>query len=309
MKKITLLLICLSFSLCMYSQQTISFETSEGFALGDIHNQVGWTSTGCGDGCNVENQVISDEQASDGTLSLKIVQETAFGGQANPVVGGFYDYAAPVSNTMATFSADFYIDTFDSANTSDYLFGLTNLTEGSFRTYIRFTFEGDIFVLVDDGTGTVDLIDTTADWTPLTWFNMRIEIDGANVEFFINDVSIYSGLTATVGDIENVRFVHDNFLGFAYMDNFRTNDEDLSVDSFDKNQISHFYDSQNKSFNITSSSAITSVKIYDILGKNVVNKTTNTTLDVTNLSTFEKGVYLAQIQTEQGIKTVKFVKN
>ena len=105
MKKITLLLICLSFSLCMYSQQTISFEASEGFALGDIHNQAGWTSTGCGAGCNVENQVISNEQASDGTLSLKIVQETAFAGQANPVVGGFYDYAAPIPNTMATFDS------------------------------------------------------------------------------------------------------------------------------------------------------------------------------------------------------------
>lgn len=312
MKKITLLcLLFLAFTFG-YAQQTISFEAPD-YALGDINAQNGWSTTGTGPGTFIENQVISNEQASDGTAALKIVQETAFAGQDNPIVGAFYDYATAVPYTMATFSADMNIDTFDSADTSDYIFGLVNLTDGVFIAYIRFTFEGNITVLVDDGTGTgtIDLIDTNADWTPLTWFNVRMELNNNAIEFFIDNTSIYQGVIATPDtDIEQVRFAHDNFLGFAYVDNFRTNDEDLSVNDFTSDSFSHYFDVNSKTLNLSSSTnLLNSVEIYDVLGKSVLNTGLSGNEAAIDVSSFKDGIYLARITTNTGVKTIKFVKS
>ncbi len=313
MKKITLLLVAMLLSIATYSQQTISFESSEGFTLGDVNAQNGWVTTGTGPGTFIENQVISDEQSSDGTYSLKIVQETAFAGQDSPIVGAFYNYAAAVPHMTATLSADMFIDTFDSADTSDYIFGLVNLTDGVFLTYIRFTFEGNIAVLVDDGTGTgtIDIIDTESDWTALTWFNVRIELNDNAIEFFIDDTSIYQGIVATPDtDIEQVRFSHDNFLGFAHIDNFRTNDEDLSVDEFAADSFSHFYNTDLNTLNLVSpNNVLSSVEIFDVLGKRILSNPISGNEASIDVSSFKDGIYLARVSTETGIKTVKFIKS
>lgn len=54
-----------------WSQQTISFETSEGYALGDLNGQNGWTVTESSDGF-ITNQVITDEKSKDGNYSFKM---------------------------------------------------------------------------------------------------------------------------------------------------------------------------------------------------------------------------------------------
>ncbi|WP_353779583.1 T9SS type A sorting domain-containing protein [Winogradskyella sp. 3972H.M.0a.05] len=307
MKKITLLVVSLLTTFFALGQETISFESAESYSLGDINTQNNWSVTGCGPGCFVANQDVSNEQSSDGSFSLKIDQDGAFSGQSNPVVGAFYTYAAEIPNASATFSADMFIDTFDSANTSDYIFGLVNTTEAVFRTYIRFTFEGNITVLVTEGDA-VQLVDTMQDWTPLTWFNVRIEITNDAVEFFIDDVSIYSGTLATSGSIEQVQFAHDNFAGFAHIDNFRTNDEDLSVESFENNAFSYFYNKTTKSLELDASSPLQNVEIYNILGQKVISNTLNQTSESIDLQQLTNGVYLARIETENGSKSVKFLK-
>ncbi|WP_040248208.1 T9SS type A sorting domain-containing protein [Psychroserpens mesophilus] len=312
MKKITLLLfMCLAFSLSN-AQQTISFETSEGYASGNINTQNGWVTTGDGTGGFIMNQVVSNEQASDGSLSLKIDTEGAFAGQANPIVGAFYNYVTAVPHIDATFSADMFIDTFDSANTSDYIFGFVNITDGVFVTYVRFTFEGNISVLADDGAGTIILDDTMVDWTPLTWFNVRIEMTGGtNVDVFIDDVSIYSGLVATPNtDIEQVRFAHDNFAGFAHIDNFRTNDEPTaSVNEFDTNTFTHSYNKDTDHLKLTSSSLpISGIELFSVLGQRVMKQTLSRNDELVNMSNLNDGIYLAKINIQGKTETIKILK-
>ncbi|WP_179354252.1 T9SS type A sorting domain-containing protein [Winogradskyella vidalii] len=313
MKKITLLFICAVLSLNLTAQETISFESTEGYTLGDINTQNGWVSTGDGAGGFVTNQVVSDEQASDGSYSLKITTESAFGGQESPIVGGFYDYSTPVSYVDAVFSTDLYIDTFDSSTTSDYMLGFINLTDGVFITYINFSYTGDINILADDGAGTVILDDTLTDWTPLTWFNVRMELTtGGAVEIFIDNVSIYTGTVATPdADIEHVRFVHDNFAGFAYLDNFRTNDEPTaSVNEFDSSSLTHYYDKNSETFNLESSnSPITNIEIYSIQGKRVISQPLSNTTESINTASLADGVYLAKVTIDGNSETIKFIKN
>lgn len=309
MQKITLVLFTFLAFQIGNAQQTISFETSEGYSAGNINAQQGWVTTGDGAGGFIANQIISAESATDGSNSLKITQETAFAGQANPIVGAFYNYTTAVPGASAVFSADMNISQQD-ANSSDYIFGLVNTVAGSFRTYIRFTFEGDIVVLVLDAMGAVILDDTNADWIPNTWFNVKIEMTGSNVSFSIDNVVIYTGLLATVGDVNQVRFAHDNFQGFAYVDNFRTNNEPTAgVDEFGSNVFTHFYDKNTDLLTINSSTlAFDNIQMFNILGQEVMNKGLSQTSESLSLAQLQDGVYIAKVTIEGQVQTVKFLK-
>ena len=310
MKKITFLLLTLLAFQFGNAQQTISFETGGGYATGDINTQQGWTTTGCGTGCFVTNQVVSAEAATDGSNSLKIVQETAFGGQANPVVGAFYNYSTPVPGANAIFSADMNISQQD-ANSSDFIFGLVNVVAGSFRTYVRFTFEGDIFVLAVDGTGTVVLDDTNADWTPNTWFNVKIELVANSIVVSIDDTVIYTGIPATAGDVDQVRFSHDNFQGFAYVDNFRTNDEPTaSIDELNLNTFSQYYDMLDEKLSLESSDLpFENIQMFNLLGQEVINQRLSQTSESVNLTNLEGGIYIVKVSIAGQSESFKLLKN
>ena len=68
MKK-KLLLIMVLVSTLSFAQEVISFETAEGFSVGNIDGQNGWFTTSSVSG-NITNEVISDELATDGSNSL-----------------------------------------------------------------------------------------------------------------------------------------------------------------------------------------------------------------------------------------------
>src|SRR5690606_9387094 len=103
------------------AQQTISFETSEGFTLGDIYNQNGWTVTQVGEGIYSTTQVISNDYSSDGDYSFRIANTPEAGGQSNgPVVGGFYSFD-PVSFNSISFDV-YIVDTNDGTDGADYMF-------------------------------------------------------------------------------------------------------------------------------------------------------------------------------------------
>ena len=309
MKKITLFFITFLAFQFGNAQQTISFEASEGYTAGDINGQQGWVTIGDGTGGLGTNQIISTEDATEGTSSLKIVQETAFPGQANPIVGAFYNYSVPVSGTAAIFSADINMSQQD-ANSSDFIVGLVSIADGQFRTYIRFTFDGNIVALVDDGTGTVILDDTNVDWVANTWYNVKIDVAGSSLNFSIDDTVIYSGIPATSGDIDQVRFAHDNFEGFAYVDNFRTNDEPTAgVDEFASNVFTHSYNKQSDVLTINSSElAFNNIQLYNLLGQEVLNNRLSQTSENINLSQLQDGIYMARVMIGSQFQTLKFIK-
>ncbi|MEM5565962.1 T9SS type A sorting domain-containing protein [Psychroserpens sp. AS72] len=308
MKKITLLFLMFLAFTFGNAQETISFE-APAYTLGDVYAQNGWTTTGDGAGGFITNQVISDELATDGTASLKIVQETAFGGQTSAIVGAFYNYGTPVAQDGSIFSADINISQQD-ANSSNFIFGMVNLTAGSFITWLEFDFGGNIFVLVDDGLGTVVRNDTGIAWSANTWYNVRIEFAASIVTFFVDDTQISTGTVIIPDAVEQVRFSHDNFEGFAYIDNFRTNDEELSVNEFDFNSFTHFYNDNIKQLKLSSpQNNLNTIEIYDVIGKRVKNQVLNGNEDVVELATLKNGVYLARISTENGTKTIKFIKS
>ena len=308
MKKITLLFLMFLAFTFGNAQQTISFETSEGFALGDINTQNGWTVTGCGPGCFVVNQEVSNEQATNGTLSLKTAVDPAFGGQTGgPIIGGFYDFAAPVPYADAILSYDIFITQQD-ANSSDFRFGVAgpDAMGDLFFTYvIDFDFEGNIKIV--DAAGMFENVGT---WAVNTWYNVRAEVTGSNIVYFVDDVQVGTSVLLNDFDFTTFRFVHDNFGGDGFIDNIRINDEELSVSEFAFNAFTHSYNKDLKKLNLESpQSTLASIEIYDVLGKRILNKVLSGNEQSINLSSYTDGVYLARVNTEAGTRTIKFVKN
>lgn len=291
MKKTTLLLfaICLTFDIT-YSQQTISFEAGEGYTLGDINTQNGWEITGCGASCFIDNQDVSDEMSSNGIYSFKIDLDGTFGTQSSPIMGGFYTYGAPIPYATAVFSADMYIST---AGASNFRFGIANTTNGFFVAIFEFDYTGTVYVLDDIGGGTIGGVDILFPWSPMTWYNVRMEISGTTITYFVDDVQVYQGVIAYSGDIEEARFVHDNYGGFAYIDNFRTNDENLSIQDDKLNQIKIV--ALNKSIGLYNLPVSTHYNLYNMTGQEVLKGSTNESNYVIEASTLASGVYIVEL--------------
>lgn len=309
MKKITLLFLTFFAFHFGNAQQTISFETSEGYTIGDINGQNGWVATPITGGGNAANQNVSDAFASTGTNSFRIAKDPALATQSGPVIGGFYNYTAAVPYNNSVFSFDINISQQDS-NTSDFVFGLVNTTAGSYVTYIRFSFNGNILVLSRDAADVVIQPDTNADWVPLTTYNVRIEIVGNTETFYLDNNQIYTGTLVTAASIEQVRFIHDNYDGFAYMDNFRTNDEATAgVDEFGSNVFTHSYNKNTDILTINSSTlAFDNIQMFNILGQEVLNKELSQTSESVSLAELQDGVYITKVTIEGQVKTVKLLK-
>lgn len=308
MKKITLLFIAFLAFQFGNAQQTISFESSEGFTSGDLNNQNGWTVTGCGPGCFVANQEVSNEQASDGTLSLKTAVDPAFAGQANgPIIGGFYALPSPVNYTDAIISFDVFISQQD-ANSSDFRFGVVGNDGmgGLFFTYVvDLDFEGNIKIV--DPMGTFQVVGT---WSIDTWYNIRAEITGSDVAYFIDNVQVGTSVLLNDFDFVSIRFVHDNFGGNGYIDNLRINDEPTAtVNEFGSNVFTHSYDEHSDVLTINSSEqTFNNIQLFNILGQEVLHIRLSKTTEFIDLQGLQDGIYLAKIMIEGQLQTLKFVK-
>ena len=310
MKKITLAFITLLAFQFGNAQQTISFETSEGYTLGDINGQNGWATTGDGSGGFVFNQVVTNDAATDGTNSLKIANDDRFGWQSNgPIIGGFYTYATPVPFDGATISGDFYIDD-EAGNSDDYRFGTVSLAAGFFTSIVDFGYDGSLSVLTNGA-----FEDLTQTWIPQTWYNIRIEFTATDITYYIDNVQVSQGPLGPnqANPIEDVRFIHDNYNepAFAYLDNFRTNNEPtMGVNQFNSNIFSHSYNKDSDVLKIESSTLnFNNIQLYNVLGQEVINKNLSQTKESVNLSGLQDGVYLAKIMMEGQVKTLKFLKN
>ena len=83
----------------------------------------------------------------------------------------------------------------------------------------------------------------------------------------------------------------------------------LGVNKFDTASFKAYPNPTKNSWNITSGNEdITSVRVYDILGKSVYAKTASSKEVTVNASDLSKGVYFAKVSTAKGTSTVKLVK-
>ena len=85
-------------------------------------------------------------------------------------------------------------------------------------------------------------------------------------------------------------------------------DNVLSTNDFDAASISTYPNPVVSNWNVQAQDAITSIKMYNALGQQVLNVAPDARLFSQDLSSLAAGVYLTTISTEQGSKTIKVIK-
>lgn len=292
-------------SLCIFAQQAISFEPIEGFNVGDINGQAGWISTPTGGVPeNVTHQTINSDKASDGNRSLRIVKENTYGTQTDPIIGGFYNLSAPLAYN--SFSVSFDIN-MSQLNGSDFGFQGVNNTDDEFVVRLDFGKSGWIKIL-DMLSGTQNLVSTPSAWLPNTWYRLKVVGSATDVRYYLNDILIYIGSAANSLNINQLRFVHNNSLGSAYIDNIKINSE-LGVmavhdSKVSTQEISLYPNPTNDFININTAAKVKSIELYDKTGKLIKTEINTNKIEVKGLIA---GVYSVNIKTEDRNFTEKVI--
>lgn len=104
-------------------------------------------------------------------------------------------------------------------------------------------------------------------------------------------------------DVNNAQIVYiDNIL-------FTTTDI-LNNEEFELSEVSVYPNPTNNNWNIkTNNSTINSIQVFDLLGKQVLNLTPNSSETLIDASGLNNGIYFAKVSTDLGTKSIKLIKN
>lgn len=283
-------------SVCVFAQQAVSFEFNEGFNTGNIHGQAGWISTPTGGiPANVTHQTITVEKASDGSSSLKIVKEPTYGTQSDPIIGGFYNLPTPLA--YDNFSVSFDIN-MSQLNGSDFGFQGVSNVDDQFVVRLDFDKTG-LFKILNIVSGVQDLISIPSAWLPNIWYRVKVVGTATDVRYYLNNILIYTGTAASSMNIDQLRFVHNNASGAAYIDHIKVNSELMVLGIKDSKaavkEVSVYPNPATDFIQINSLSTVKSIEIYDETGKLIKTETNGNRIDVKGLPS---GVYMVNIKTE-----------
>ena len=288
-----------------FAQQTISFEGSEGFQLATVNDQNGWSVTGIEEGGFIENQVISNEEASQGTYSLKNAQEDDFESQAFPIIGATKSFETPLTSATYTVSFDVFATELDASN---FEFNLYGVEDEIFKSLpgITLDYTGDIYITSDGDYG---LDPTQYTWEANEWINFRIEATAETISYYKNDVLMVTIENFLAIDVVGFTLLHDNYGGDAYYDTIVITSEDLSTTPFDKNSIAVYPNPAKDLVSLTlpNNTEVSEVVVYNVTGQEVLR--TNQTQNI-NVSDFANGAYFLKATTTSGATlTKKIIKN
>ena len=299
MKKLLLSLTLMSFFIG--KAQNYSFESAQGFNIGNIAGQNGWGGTQA-----AYIGVISNEQANPGTQSLKI---TGNNGTVHNTLGGAISPTFSVTGSVVTVAFNAYFTPSTPAgDESDFFFSPQSPTESTINARLRFTFEGDIFVVdTDPSTLQLGYVETGASFTKNTWNTYRIELDFANSEarYFQNGTLIYTGGIVGGTKVGNLAITNDNYNSSAYFDGIQVLSGVLGTSDVKKLSYKMYPNPTSDFAVIETADKINSIEVFDFSGKKLNAPFSGNKVDLRSLPV---GVYILNINTSKGIVTDRIVK-
>lgn len=277
-------------------QTTISFEESEGYALGNLHAQNNWEVTESSDGV-VQNQVISDEQASEGTYSFKNGYEPSYDFQWFPIFGGSLTFEEPIPNNQSfSLSYDVMVTATNGADFEFTMYGINDSEEFSPVAGVGIENRGYIYLIKDDFYD-FDYAEST--WEAGEWINIKVEVSNTEIKYYVNNVLETTLPKFNDLDVHGINFLHNNYGEDAYYDNIQITMEDLSTSEHIVNHKLALY--PNPVIDILNVSVenqtISSIEIYDNSGKLLLQ---NKGKQEINLSKLPSGMYFLKISTQEG---------
>lgn len=292
-------------SLIHAQENVISFEADEGYELGDINEQQGWTTTGVGSDAFTELQVVTDERSKTGGRSLKITNEPNIQNQPFPILGAFYILDNPLDISNFSIGYSMSVDSAPGYSSSTFALACGSIADEKLVLELYFVYDGRIIIL-ENNLGGTDLTETNiGNWERDTWYDLRITGDGDEVHYYLNDELVHTG--ELLYNIDELRFVNDNYSGSAYIDDINIVYETLNVQDLTINPWTIYPNPVKDILNLEGLDNVESYAIFDITGRKLEQFNNFTKqIDVRHLS---NGMYLLQINTDKGQVSKKFIKN
>lgn len=280
-------------------QQKISFENSEGYNLGTVIGQQGWTVKTD----NVPNSSfkVVTGKATDGNNSVEVTSTNAYTENMTYLFKKIPEY-----NRLSV-SADVKLEKLDSSEY--YMLSLYYNNNGTYSWAGGFNFliSGNFYA---DNDLNFQALGT---WIPGKWYNLKIEIDHItekNIKYYLDNQLVHtSPLSSKVVRANDLNFEFDNDGSGFIVDNIIVKDMDhLAVSDVIKNEVNVFPNPASDFINIKSNESIKSIKLYDIKGSLIKTENSSDKTLKLDISSLPKGNYIISTETESGIETKKIIK-
>lgn len=299
MKKIYTGLFALT-SLFALAQQTISFESAEGYQLGTLNLQNGWEVSEGSDGF-LQNQVISTEKAFEGIYSFKNSYEPDFDFQWLPIFGASKTFAEPADYTEFTISYDIMVTDTLGSDFEFTLFAIDENDEYAPVAGVGIENRGMVYLIKDVNYG-IEYADS--EWLPNEWINVRIEVTATEIKYYINNVLEQTLPNFTELDIVGFNMLHNNYGYDAYYDNIVITNATLSTKPLETVSIAIY---PNPTFNslsleVPTNVEISGIEIFNLTGQNVLQTKQTQNIDISQLAS---GTYFLKATDANGASFTK----
>lgn len=302
MKTLFTLMAFMSFGAFYFKAQVqkISFESSEGYAVGNLAGQQGWVAWG---GLPVGNAQVVSTLPTDGTRSFSMISN----GLILEPCGVEKNITSFVTSGDVEISFDY---NFGGLNSSSYEIAIyNNALVSDYTASFQIDYQtGMLKYRTATGLANGPLL------TANTWNNLKIIIKQSDntLQYFSNGNQIYSGALGTNKNVQAIDFVYDDFGTGFRVDNIQINNlAALSTDEVGKkNSIKIYPNPATERLNIQTEEKINSITIFDAKGsliKNIQESgiSNGKILDVSDLIT---GIYIIKVKTSTSEFSKKFIK-
>lgn len=280
--------------------QKISFENSEGYTVGNLGGQQGWTVWG---GLPVANAQVVNSNPTDGTRSFNMISN----GLVQDPCGIEKNITSLVTSNDVEISFDY---NFAGLNSSSYEIAIYNNALISDYTA---AFQ------IDYLTGTLSFRTNSGlvDGPVLAanqWHNLKVIIKQSDntLKYFANGAQIYSGALGVNKNVQAIDFVYDDYGTGFRVDNIQINNLPvLSTDEVGKKELMKIYPNPTAEIlNIEADSKINSIAIFDAKGSLIKNfqETGISNGKRINVSDLISGIYMVKVKTSTSEFTKKFIK-
>ena len=311
MKKQLLLGAFLAGSIITANAQTISFETSEGYTLGELDTQNYWTLY---DAAATPNVLVTAELASKGTNSLAFTSTNEQPDSAETAI-------QPVTITATDFeiSQDIYTDAIDATNGSGLYVDTYGLVDDTFysTSEVIFSYKGNILIMSGyDETEEQFTYTTASAFKAATWYNVKVRFhltgdETGTATYYINGTQVYTGPLVNAYTVDAIGYSFENWKTSYNVDNIVTNTTLGTKEALATN-FSIYPNPANSVINIANASnmLINAVTLTDVNGRKVKSAQFDGVAQAqVNISDLATGVYMMTVSSDKGSITKKIVKN
>ena len=272
------------------AQTKISFEASEGYAIGSLDGQNGWAIWG--DAVSDMTQV-TNVQPTDGTNSYRLVSDENFTGEMMGIEKEISAF------TKTDVSLDIKIDELDGSDQAVDLYDL------NYNPIASFYFDYDGNINAYDGTS----YQVVGTWDANTVYKLKYVVDlpAKQVDYYVNGDLLLTGSVGAATSLDIIDLTTDNYSSGYIVDNIQIADATLATSEVTKKDIFRVYPNPTVDVvNFDVAGKINSVEVYDAAAKLVkATKDGARSLDVSALS---KGNYVVRVKTESASYTKKVIK-